>query len=164
MKRLLTLLFIVIASYQSFGQSNNVAFITVEGEVTKPLKLTLADMEKYPAIEIKAKDREGKEHVYKGTALSAILDAAGVTLGQNLRGKNLSKYVLLTAADNYRVIYALPELDPEFTSNTVLLATHVDGKLLPKGEGPFRLVNPAEKKPARWIREIRSIKILVSKE
>jgi hypothetical protein len=93
-----------------------------------------------------------------------VLDSAGVTLGKALRGENLVKYVLVTAADNYQVVYALPEIDPEFTSNTVLLATHVDGSLLPKGEGPFRLVNPADKRPARWIREIVSIRILFSKE
>lgn len=164
MKKVFTLFLLVIFSYSCFAQSTGSGFITVDGEVTKPLKLTMKDLEKYPLREVTAKDREGREHVYRGTALFTILDSAGVTLRQNLRGKNLAKYVLITATDNYRVIYALPELDPDFTSNTVLLATHVDGKLLPKGEGPFRLVNPADKKPTRWIREIKSIKILVSLE
>ena len=137
--------------------------ISIEGEVKKPLKLTVKDLEKYPSAEVKAKDRDGKEHTFKGTLLSVVLDSAGVTLGKQLRGENLVKYVLVTAADNYQVIYALPEIDPEFTSNTVLLTTHVDGNPLPKGEGPFRLVNPADKRPARWIREIASIKIMYSK-
>lgn len=56
------------------------------------------------------------------------------------------------------------KLTPGFTSNTVLLTTHVDWNSLRKGEGPFRLVNPVDKKPARWIREITSIKILFSKD
>ena len=137
--------------------------ISIEGEVQKPLKLTLTDLEHYPSTEVKTKDREGKEHIYKGTLLSVVLDSSGVTLGQNLRGENLVKYVLVTAADNYQVLYALAEIDPEFSSNTVLLTTHVDGKLLPKGDGPFRLVNPSDKRPARWIREITSIKIMYSR-
>jgi len=145
------------------AQTNPDAFITVEGEVLKPLKLTTKDVGKYPQSEVKARDREGKEHAYKGTLLSVVLDSAGVTLGKQLRDKNLAKYILIKAVDGYEVIYALPEIDPEFTSNTVLLTTHVDGKPLPKGEGPFRLVNPIDKKPARWVREITTIKILFSK-
>ena len=62
------------------------------------------------------------------------------------------------------MVYALPELDPEFTNNVVLLATMVDGKPLAKGEGPFRLVNPADKKQARWIREIKSIKVQFARD
>jgi DMSO/TMAO reductase YedYZ molybdopterin-dependent catalytic subunit len=147
----------------SFAQSSTQPILTIEGEVQKSLKLTVKELEKYPPTEVKAKDKDGKEHTYKGTLLYVVLDSAGVTLGKQLRGGNLVKYVLVTAADNYQVVYALPEIDPEFTSNTVLLATHVDGRPLPKGEGPFRLVNPADKKPARWIREITSIKILFSK-
>ncbi len=151
---------LIIFATATFAQTQS---ISIEGEVQKPLKLTVNDLEKYPTTEVKAKDRDGKEHTYKGTLLSVVLDSAGVTLGKQLRGENLVKYVLVTAADNYQVIYALPEIDPEFTSNTVLLTTHVDGNPLPKGEGPFRLVNPADKKPARWIREITSIKIMYSK-
>jgi DMSO/TMAO reductase YedYZ molybdopterin-dependent catalytic subunit len=137
--------------------------ITITGEVTKQLKLTPQDIAKYPQVEVKAKDREGKEHTFKGTALATVLDSAGVTLGKNLRGENLAKYVIVTAADNYQVVYSLAEIDPEFAPNTVLLCTHVDGNLLPKGEGPFRLVNPIDKRPARWIREVVSIKIVFAK-
>lgn len=145
------------------AQSNTGSFITVEGEVLKPLKLTTSTIAKFPQSEVKAKDKEGKDHTYKGVLLSTVLDSAGVTLGKELRGDNLTKYLLLKAVDGYEVIYALPEIDPEFTSNTVLLATQVDGKLLPKGEGPFRLVNPGDKRPARWIRELSTIKVLFSK-
>ncbi|MEJ0034321.1 MAG: molybdopterin-dependent oxidoreductase [Bacteroidota bacterium] len=154
MKNILTITFI-IACIDLSAQST----ITVSGEVTKQLKLTQQDIGKYPQVEVKAKDREGKEHTFKGTALATVLDSAGVTLGKNLRGENLAKYVVITAADNYQVVYSLAEIDPEFTSNTVLLCTHVDGNPLPKGEGPFRIVNPADKRPARWIREIVSIRI-----
>lgn len=159
--RILILAFISGAGLtcQSYAQE----FITIEGEVTKVLKLSIKDLEKYPVAEIKIKDQKGEEHVYRGTALSVLLDSAGVTLGRNLRGENLTKYVLVTAVDNYQVVYSLAEIDPEFASNLVLLTTHVDGKLLPKGEGPFRLVNQIDKRHARWIREIRSIKVLYSK-
>lgn len=160
---LLTLL-LCISSASLLAQASPSSSITVEGEVTKKLKLTLEDIKQYPSMEVKAKDRQGDEHTYKGTPLAMVLDSAGVTLGKNLRGENLVKYVLVTAVDNYQVVYSLAEIDTEFTTNVILLATHVDGNLLPKGEGPFRLVNLADKRPARWIREIRSIRVLFSKE
>ncbi|HZY81524.1 MAG TPA: molybdopterin-dependent oxidoreductase, partial [Cyclobacteriaceae bacterium] len=106
----------------------------------------------------------GKEHVFKGTLLASVLSAAGVTLGKDLRGENLVKYVMIKAADGYQVVYSLTEIDPEFASNDILLATHVDGNPLPKEEGPFRIVAPHDKKPTRWIRQIVSIKVALAKE
>lgn len=163
-KRLAVTSLLTIISYTLMAQSNADFSITIEGEILKPMKLSVKDLEKFPVTEIKAKDRDGKEHTFKGTLLSVVLDSAGVTLGKQLRGENLAKYVLIKAADGYEVIFSLPEIDPEFTSQTVLLATSVDGRSLPKGEGPFRIVAPQDKKHARWIREIVSIKVKFSND
>jgi len=138
--------------------------VSVEGEVLKPLKLTAEDLGKFKASEVKGKDRDGKEHTFKGVRLVDVLDSAGVTLGGKLRGENLAKYVLVKAVDGYEVIFSLPEIDPEFTGQTILLALQVDGQPLPKGEGPFRMVVPNDKKQARWVREITTIKVLFSKD
>lgn len=131
----------------------------VEGEVLKPLALTQDDLLKWKTTEVR-----GKEHVFKGVRLVDVLDSAGVTLGGKLKGKNLAKYVLVKAADGYEVIFSLAEIDPEFTSQTVLLAYEVDGHPLAKGEGPFRMVVPSDKKQARWIRELTTIKVVFSKD
>ncbi len=97
-------------------------------------------------------------------AFTDLLREAGVTLGPALRGEHLSKYVLVEAADGYRAVFALPELDPEFAREVVLVAYQVDGQALPAGEGPFRLVAPADKKHARWVRQVAAIKVLLPKE
>ena len=157
-------IFLLMVSSFSLAQNGDKPTLSVSGEVLKPLTLSVDDISKMPQAKLKAKDRDNAEHEYSGVTLNELLKAAGVTLGGQLRGENLAKYVLVTAADNYQVVYALPELDPEFTNDVVLLATMVDGKPLPKGEGPFRLVNPADKKHARWIREIKSIKVLFAKD
>ena len=83
-------------------------------------------------------------------------------MGAQLWGENLAKYVLVKASDGYEVIFSLPEIDPEFTTNTILIAFEVDGVPLPKGEGPFRMISPGDKKHARWVREITSIRVLFS--
>lgn len=140
------------------------ATIKVEGEVITPLTLTLDDLSKLPVTKVKAKDKDAKEHEFTGVTLYDVLQKAGVTLGPQLKGRNMSKFILVKAADGYEVVYALAEIDPEFTSDMVVLAYQVDGGPLPKGEGPFRLITPSDKKHARWVREINTIKVLFAKE
>jgi len=160
--RIALLTFTMVASMTGLAQPK--PSFRVEGEVLKPLTLTQTDLVKWKAAEVKGKDHDGKEHLFKGVRLVDVLDSAGVTLGGKLRGKNLAKYILVKAADGYEVIFSLPEVDPEFTSETVLLAYEVDGHPLAKGEGPFRLVVPADKKQARWIRELTTIKVVFSRD
>ena len=138
--------------------------LSVTGEVTTPLTLTKEGFASYKSVNHKVKDRDGKEHEFKGVALIEILEKAGVTTGSKLRGENLTKFVLIEAADGYEVVYALPEIDPEFTDQIIILATEKDGQPLPNGEGPFRIITPNDKKQARWIREVRSIKIMFAKK
>lgn len=155
---------LLISSVYSFAQNPTKPFFSVEGEVLKPLKLTIENLSKLKQTEVKTKDKDGKEHVFKGVQLADILDSAGVTLGSQLQGDNLAKYILIRAMDGYEVIFSLPEIDLEFTEQTILLAYLVDGNPLPKGEGPFRMVVPHDKKHAHWIRGISTIKIPFTKE
>ncbi len=146
------------------GAAPGTATLRVSGEVSQPLSLTVEALGKFKKTELKAKDKDGKEHRYTGVAFTDLLREAGVTLGPALRGKHLAKYVLVEAVDGYRAVFALPELDPEFAREVVLVAYQVDGQPLPAGEGPFRLVVPADKKHARWVRQAASIKVLLAQE
>ena len=137
--------------------------LTVTGEVTKPLTLQAADFKAMPHGEVTGKDRDGKEHRYGGVPLVEVLRAAGVTLGGELRGENLMKYVVVKAVDGYEVLFALPELDADFATRTILLADTADGAPLPAGVGPYRVIVPGEKKPARWIREVKAIEVRFAK-
>ena len=141
------------------AQPSSAPALVVEGEVEKTLKLDLPDLRAMKQTEVRAKDHGGQERLYKGVMLFDVLKAAGVTNGAQLRGKNLLKYVSVKAADGYEVIYTLAEIDPEFTNQIILVAYEEDGKPLPKGDGPLRMVVPNDKKHARWIREIATIRI-----
>jgi hypothetical protein len=68
--------------------------------------------------------------------------------------------LLVQAADEYRVVFALPELDPAFTDKQIVLAFLKDGKALDGREGPYRLVIPDEKRMARWARQVTTLKIV----
>src|SRR5690606_15052186 len=155
MKRrtLISLLFFMIlfcCPVLVIAQTNGGSFLTVGGEVLRPLKMNQTDMLKMEQVEVKTSGMDGIERVYQGVRLLDILKLAGVTLGKELRGENLTKYLLLTAMDGYEVIFSLAEVDPEFTDETIMLAYKVDGRPLPAGEGPFRIIAPKEKRPARW--------------
>ncbi len=124
-------LIFLLLFFSSFSQAQDKSkpFISIEGEVLKPLKLTLDDLKTMEAHAVKTKDMQGQEHTFTGVKLVDVLHLAGVTLGKELRGENLTKSLLFTAADGYQVVYALAEIDPEFTDQLVLLAYEVDEKV-----------------------------------
>ena len=137
--------------------------VKVTGEVTTPLTIDKAEFQKFKQASVIYKDKAGKDHSYSGVLLADILQKAGVTLGAALRGLNLTKYVLAEAADGYHVIFALVELDKEFTDKQIILADKVDGNALPATEGPFRIIVPDDKKAARSIRQVTGLKVAIAK-
>jgi DMSO/TMAO reductase YedYZ molybdopterin-dependent catalytic subunit len=138
--------------------------IKVSGEVTKPLQLQAADLTKMNRVTVTMKDRDGNDHAYTGVPVEDILSMAGVTTGKQLRGENLTKYLLVKCADGYEVLFSLAELDPDFTDRTVIIADESEGKPLPLDKGPFRLVVPGEKKPARCTFQVTELVIRFAKE
>ena len=139
------------------------ATVNISGEVTSPLTINDADLQKFTQTTVVRKDRDGNDHSYSGVLLSDILKKAGVTLGPELRGENLIKFLLITASDNYQVVFALPELDKGYTDRMIILADQMDGKPLPTGDGPFRIIVQDEKKPARCIKQVTGMKVLFAK-
>jgi hypothetical protein len=91
---------------------------------------------------------------FSGVALTDLLALVNAPLGDSLRGRSLATYVVVEAADGYRVLFSIAELDARFTDRVVLLADRKDGQPLPASEGPYRLIVPGEKRPARWERQV----------
>ncbi|MBL7696545.1 MAG: molybdopterin-dependent oxidoreductase [Chitinophagaceae bacterium] len=130
-------------------QSPDKSLVKVYGEVKKPLNLSLDDLSKMKRVDASLKDHDGKVQTYTGVAVQDILAEAGAPMGKELRGENLAKYLLVKCADGYQVVIALAEIDNGFTDNVIILADGVSGQPLPKEKGPFRLIVPGEKRPAR---------------
>ena len=108
-------------------------------------------------------DDHGTPAKFEGVPLATVLTMAGVQLGDSLRGPHLSEVLLATAADGYKVAFALAELDTAFATREIILADKRDGKPLDAKEGPFRIVAPGDKRPARWIRQVTELKVVVVK-
>jgi DMSO/TMAO reductase YedYZ molybdopterin-dependent catalytic subunit len=146
------------------AQTNPLPFVKVEGEVLHPLKLTAADLAGMKRTTAVAKDKKGVPHSFSGVSIADIFEKAGVTTGKQLRGENLAKYLLVTCADGYQVVFSLAELDSSFTDRVVILADEMEGKPLPASTGPFRMIVPGEKKPARNSFQVTALTIRFAKE
>src|SRR5262249_25887238 len=96
---------------------------------------------------------------YRGVSLADLLSLVGRPSGDSLRGAALAQEVLVEASDNYRVVFAPAELDSAFSDKVVILAYAKDGSPLDASEGPFRVIAPGEKRPARWVRGVVRIRL-----
>jgi hypothetical protein len=94
----------------------------VDGAVEHNLKLSFADLARFPRHSLRAIDELGKESLFEGVLVAEILKSAGVKFGKELRGKKLADYLLVETADGYRVVFALPEFDPSFKQTFVRIA------------------------------------------
>jgi DMSO/TMAO reductase YedYZ molybdopterin-dependent catalytic subunit len=140
-------------------RATGAVLLRVEGEVPHPFKLTADEFARLPRQSVRARDRDGKEAEYEGVPLHEIVERSGLKLGQDLRGTALALYLLVQAADGYRAVFALPEIDPACTDRTILLVDRRDGQPLSPTEGPLRIIVPGEKRHARWVRQVVVLKI-----
>ena len=98
----------------------------------------------------------------EGVALLALLRASGAMPAEPLRGPQLARYVLVDARDGYRAVYALAELDPTLGNRRVFVVDRCDGKPLADDDGPLRLIAPDEARPARWVRQVKAVTVVVA--
>ena len=133
--------------------------LTMQNEDGKQRILSRVDLEALPRVKLQASAHDVSAS-FEGVALKSVLEKAGVSFGDTLRGKRLASCVLAEAADGYGVVIALAEIDPAFSDKQIVLAFLKDGKPLDEKEGPYRIVIPDEKRPARWIRQLTALKIV----
>jgi hypothetical protein len=72
----------------------------------------------------------------------------------------MASYIVAEAADGYRVVSSLAELHSGIVDSDVIVADTMEGAPLGEKQGPFRLVAPHEKRPARRVRMLKSITVM----
>src|SRR6266550_2731257 len=112
--------------------------LTVQGLDGKTVTVTSEDLTRLPQHSIKASDH-GTTATFEGVLFSDILAKVNLPVGDNLKGKALSQFLVAEAADGYRVLFALPELDPALTDHPVYLATSETGNRSPIRKGRSEL-------------------------
>lgn len=155
------LLLLVAGLSASTLSAQTLQIIDAEGHSTNFTAVQIANL---PHVTIEAHDHEGDAR-FDGVPLSALLQAAGIPLGDTLRGPRMAQVLLVSAADGYKVAFALAEIDPAFATRQIILADKREGKPLDakNKEGPFRIVAPGDNRPARWIRQVTELRIIAVK-
>jgi hypothetical protein len=126
------------------------------GETSRDL--SAAQLLSLPQDTIRARAHDGPERAFVGPRLSAVLRLAGAPV-DSLRGRALAQYVLVEARDGYRVVFAAAELNEAFTGRRIILAHSADGQAIPADAGPWQVIVEGELRPARWIRQVTSIRL-----
>ena len=99
------------------------------------------------------------DQTFSGVPLIQLLTPLGVP--EKPKGKDFKLYVLVEGRDGYKVVFAIGEIAPDVHEGTVLLADSVDGKPITEN-GPFQLVCTGEKRPARWVRNLVTIRVMAA--
>jgi DMSO/TMAO reductase YedYZ molybdopterin-dependent catalytic subunit len=158
-------LFAVCAIFQiaAWAQQAGPGLLEINGDVPRPRIFLEQDWKQLKHISLSATNaHEKKTATYSGVPLRDLLTDAGVPSGENLRGKALATCVVITANDGYQVTFSVAELDESIGNLQVLVADSEDGKPLAQVSGPLRLVVPGDKRPARWVRMVKAIRIVAS--
>jgi hypothetical protein len=109
--------------------------------------VSAAELAKLTRMSVKVASTDNQSTQYEGVNVSEFLQHLGVVLGKDLRGPRVANYLLFEAADGYRVVIAMVDVDPATTDRVVLLADRKDGAALPEKEGPLEADHSGRQAP-----------------
>ncbi len=150
---------VVLAQEHAKVSSPANASVKVLGEDGKSEALDAVTLAKMPQHEVHA-EAHGKAVTCAGANLGDVVAKVGAPQGEALRGKALALFVRVSGRDGYQAVYSLAELDPAMHDNVPILTARCDGSALDEKDGPFRIVYPGEKRPARWVRQVLTVELL----
>jgi hypothetical protein len=133
--------------------------LELRGLAGRSRAVSAAELAALPQHEVTA-SAHNVQGTFRGPLLIDVLRLVGAPSSDSLRGPRLGDYVLVEAADGYRVVFALAELDSGFRAELPLLATSRNRAPLPASEGPYRVILPGERRPARWVRQVQRITLV----
>ena len=155
MNRMKLLLALTVALLCSIAQAQ----LQVQRLDGSSVTLDAARLAALPHEAVKA-EAHGKPVEASGVDLREVLRAAGIEPPEQIRGAALRQVLMAGARDGYVVAFAWAELDPALGGRRVFLVTDgPDGRLKPD-EGPLRLIVPADSRPARWVRQLESLRLI----
>jgi DMSO/TMAO reductase YedYZ molybdopterin-dependent catalytic subunit len=134
--------------------------LKVTGEVEQPLSLKRADLRSMPRLTLKAREKNQEEITFEGVALAEIIKRSKPRLSEKCCDNAANTCVIIYAADKFRAVFSLPEIDASFSDHKILLADQRDGKSLADSQGPLKLIVPDEKIHDRWVRQVKTIEIV----
>jgi DMSO/TMAO reductase YedYZ molybdopterin-dependent catalytic subunit len=153
--------FLILPAIASAGD----VLLRVGGAVDKPLQLTRSDLRAMPRdqFQIPARHDRNVMETWSGVPMIEILRKAGAPVGDRLRGRNMAAYVVVIAADGFRAVYALAEIEPKFSpERRILVADTLDGQPLGGDFGNLRIANKGEGEFSRWVRQVVALEVRIA--
>ena len=131
--------------------------LTVDGTTTT---LSIADLAALPQKTVTVHNEHTKaDESYSGVALGDLLAKYGFAVGQQTHRRMLRSYIKAEGTDRYWVLYSVTEIEPSEHTAEVIVATSMNGKPL-GDDGQIKLVDSADKKPQRWVRNLTAITLV----
>jgi hypothetical protein len=130
--------------------------LTIDGKATT---LSFAELQAMPQKTVSVHNEHTKtDETYSGVPLGDVLAKYGFSVGQATHRKMLRSYLVAEGTDKYWVLYSMTEIESSEHDANVIVATSMNGK--PLGEdGQLKLVDSADKKPQRWVRNLTAITV-----
>ena len=147
---IIALVVVAFLAQNAFARQDTID-VVVDG---RSVPVSLAGIERRTIV---TADR-GLRTTFDGVAVRDVLKAAGVAVS-GLKGKALAQVVIATGRDGYQVAFAIAEIDSDFTDRIILVADKRDGKPLLPDTGPWQIIVPDEKRPARWVRQFVKLEV-----
>jgi hypothetical protein len=158
--RFIPFLFILFLIAGAPTSAQQLPTLHIGGPGIQSIELSAKDLAKMPRLAVDVQNpHNGKVEHYDGVRVSDLLAKAGAPLGEKLLGPAMATFVAARASDGYTVVYSLAEIDPALRDNQIIVADQLNGKPLGPKEGPFKVVVPGDKRPARWIRMLTSLRV-----
>jgi len=162
-RRLACVAFVAVVATRHAWAQQGPETLSIDGDVAKPLVLTVQDLRGLPAQHVEDKRGDNRStgesaspRRYTGVRLRELLDRAQPK-EREPRGLRKS-YVVASASDGYQVVFSWAELYLSPIGDGVLVVYERDGAPLRAGEGPIALVSLADSSPGprhvKWLRRI----------
>jgi hypothetical protein len=139
------------------GKPSTTLVVTVDGKATT---FTPAELKAMTQTALTARNgHSGMEETYEGVTVAALLAKCGFVFDNKTAKRTYHSYVRAEGTDGYWVLFSASELTPALRETGSIVALGVDGKSL-GDEGEFKMVVAGEKRPARWVRNLKSLTVV----
>ena len=130
--------------------------VTVDG---KAATLSVAELQAMPQKTVTVHNEHTKaDESYTGVLLGDLLAKYGFPVEKTTQKKMLRSYLVAEGTDKYWVLYSVTEVEGSEHNGEVIVATSVGDKPLGT-DGQFKLVDSGDRKPQRWVRNLKSITV-----
>jgi hypothetical protein len=130
--------------------------LTIDGKATT---LSVSELQAMPQKTVSVHNEHTKmDETYSGVPVGDLLTKYGFPVDKTTHRRMLRSYIVAEGTDKYWVLYSVTEIEGSEHNGDVIVATSVNGKPL-EADGQFKLIDTADKKPQRWVRNLNSITV-----